>query len=167
MIQKSCVQIFVLVLYWIVITPLVIVLCLEQKWVVWDDKNMFSSFKQFCVLGLCLAACYPVAYLLIVLIYLRIRTWTMTIWVKYDPATIEMINQERQYYADNDPRLDPNQDNASTTLDMEDDELDGHQSLNRAPNVPRPVEKVHQKQPRKENRKQKRQHPPSYEECNN
>lgn len=103
MIQKRIVEIFVL--YWFVLLPMIAVQCVEWGWVKWDDNEIFSSIKDACALPLGLAACYLVVYIIIVLIYLKLKTYSMKIWVTHNPAIANMINHERQYNDTNVPAM--------------------------------------------------------------
>lgn len=142
MIQKNIVEIFTLVLYWIIIAPLIIVLCVKQGWIVWDENDLMTSVKYFCGLALGLAAGYLVVYLIVVLVYLQIQKWTMKVWHNYDTTNIEMINAERAYYAQNDPDMiyAKRQETQSAIIEMEDDDVDGRYRMRYSPDIRPPYQ---------------------------
>ncbi|KAM8715117.1 hypothetical protein ACLKA7_002201 [Drosophila subpalustris] len=170
MIQKNIVEIFTLVLYWCIITPLIGGLCYSLGWIGWNENDILTSVKGICGLALGLAAGYLVVYLIVVLVYLRFKTWSMKVWHNYETTNIEMINAERAFYIANDPdaiyAIRP--ESRSTVLDMEEDEIDGHRAMPRAQNIPpyyyrRPVERVHNKAKKPKKPNNRPPPPPPYE----
>lgn len=158
MIQKRIVEIFIFILYWIVLAPLIVWYCIQWGWIKWDETQVFTSIKYICSIVLGLAACYLIVYIIVVLIYLKLKTWSMKIWVTQNPATANMINQERQYYDTNEPQMvEFKEMNTTATLEAEDEVCRGFNQP--VPFVPEPT-------PRNI-RKQKKPPPPPYEEINN
>ncbi|TDG44359.1 hypothetical protein AWZ03_009249 [Drosophila navojoa] len=120
MIQKRIVEIFIFVLYWFVLSPMIAVQCVQWGWVKWDDSELFLSIKDVCALALGLAAFYLVVYIIIVLIYLKLKTYSMKMWVTHNPAISNMINHERQYYDTNvTPMTELEQMNTPATVERE------------------------------------------------
>lgn len=164
MIQKKIVEIFTFVFYWFIITPFVFGVCHHYKWVSWDENDKMKSVRVICGLILALAAGYMVVYLIVVLVYLQIKSCTMVAWKNYEERTIEMLQVERGYYEDNDPRLQQNYEGESDGNETEEDEVDGRRAARRAPKPP--SERVHR--PKRKARKPIRHPapPPPYEEVN-
>lgn len=165
MIQKKIVEIFTLIFYWFIITPFVFGVCHHYKWVTWDENDKMESIRVICGLILALAAGYMVVYLIVVLVYLQIKSCTMVAWKNYEERTVEMLQVERGYYEDNDPRLQQNSEGESDGNETEEDEVDGRRAARRAPKPP--AERVHR--PKRKARKAIRHPapPPPYEEVNN
>lgn len=165
MLSKRIVEIFTLLLYWVVLTPMIVLYCSKLEWMKWDEKDVTGMIQKYCGLILCLAAGYLVVYFIVVLIYLRFKIYTMEVWYKNNP-TIRMLEMERQFCENNDPRLQTNstQNQTSDTLEMEDEEEpDGVYPKRHVRKAPLPGERVHRKN---QENNPIRQIPPSYEECN-
>lgn len=165
MIQKKIVEIFTFIFYWFIITPFVISVCHHYKLVTWDENDKMESIRLICGLILALAAGYVVVYLVIVLVYQQIKFCTMKAWKDIEQSrTIEMLQVERGYYEDNDPRDRQNSECESDGNETEEDEVDGRRAARRASNPP--AERVHQ--PKRKPRKPIRHPapPPPYEAVN-
>lgn len=154
MIQKRIVEIFIFVLYWFVLSPMIAVKCIEWGWVTWDQSAIFISIKEVCALVLGLAACYLIVYIIVVLIYLKLKTYSMKMWVIHNPEISNMINQERQHYDTNGPPMQElEQMNSPETVELESVETYGFIQ----PPVPCPPERAQQLS-------DGRPPPPSYEQ---
>lgn len=168
MIRKRIVEIFTLVFYWCIITPLIAGILDYYKVLKWDENTeKWESIRIICGVIVCLAAGYMVVYLIVVLVYMKIKIKSWKIWKTLEEQQLEMnnmMNVERQYYVDNDPRNNRNDDSESDGNETEEDVIDARRGARRAPNPP--SERVHRPKGKSKRKIPRPEPPPPYEEVN-
>lgn len=167
MIRKRIVEIFTFLFYWCIITPLIAGILDYYGVLKWDPEKKWDSIRVICGVIVCLAAGYMVVYLIVVLVYMKIKIKSWKVWKTIEERQMEMnnmMNMERQYYVENDPRNNRNDDSESDGYETEEDVVDSRRRARRAPNPP--SERVHRS---RGNPKRTIPHPappPPYEEVN-
>ncbi|XP_022220176.2 uncharacterized protein LOC111072542 [Drosophila obscura] len=80
MFQKRIIELIVVLLYWMVITPAVYKICKDKNIIQVDMNHLLDTVAEHCTFGLCLMVAYVILYRIVIFIYMKLKVCDIQMW---------------------------------------------------------------------------------------